>query len=69
VFDNLIELLDPGVKPFKPVKGKSNVLMFVGLQGSGKTTTVTKLAYHLYLLFPSASSPSTFLSKRTIEGN
>jgi signal recognition particle GTPase len=41
----LIELLDPGVKPFKPVKGKSNVFMFVGLQGSGKTTTVTKLAY------------------------
>jgi signal recognition particle subunit SRP54 len=46
VFDALIELLDPGVKPFKPVKGKSNVLMFVGLQGSGKTTTVTKLAYY-----------------------
>eukprot|EP00026_Physarum_polycephalum_P007325 Phypoly_transcript_07384.p1 GENE.Phypoly_transcript_07384~~Phypoly_transcript_07384.p1 ORF type:complete len:483 (+),score=96.62 Phypoly_transcript_07384:178-1626(+) len=46
VFDNLIELLDPGVKPFKPVKGKSNVLMFVGLQGAGKTTTVTKLAYY-----------------------
>lgn len=46
VFDNLIELLDPGVKPFKPAKGKSNVLMFVGLQGSGKTTTVTKLAYY-----------------------
>lgn len=46
VFDQLCELLDPGVKPFKPVKGKSNVLMFVGLQGAGKTTTVTKLAYH-----------------------
>jgi len=25
-------------------KGKTNVIMFVGLQGSGKTTTVTKLA-------------------------
>lgn len=32
MFDALIELVDPGVKPFKPVKGKSNVLMFVGLQ-------------------------------------
>eukprot|EP01111_Echinosteliopsis_oligospora_P006721 TRINITY_DN2104_c0_g1_i2.p1 TRINITY_DN2104_c0_g1~~TRINITY_DN2104_c0_g1_i2.p1 ORF type:complete len:207 (+),score=67.67 TRINITY_DN2104_c0_g1_i2:80-700(+) len=46
VFDELCALLDPGVKPFKPVKGKSNIIMFVGLQGSGKTTTVTKLAYH-----------------------
>lgn len=46
VFDELCELLDPGAKPYKPVKGKSNVIMFVGLQGAGKTTTVTKLAYH-----------------------
>lgn len=28
------------------MKGRANVLMFVGLQGAGKTTTVTKLAYH-----------------------
>lgn len=35
-----------GTLPFKPVKGRQNVIMFVGLQGSGKTTTCTKLAYH-----------------------
>jgi signal recognition particle subunit SRP54 len=46
VFDELCELLDPGVKPYKPQKGKTNIIMFVGLQGAGKTTTVTKLAYH-----------------------
>jgi len=46
VFDELCALLDPGKKPFKPQKGKPNVFMFVGLQGSGKTTTVTKLAYY-----------------------
>ena len=28
-----------------PVKGQANVIMMVGLQGSGKTTTCTKLAY------------------------
>lgn len=28
------------------MKGRPNVIMFVGLQGSGKTTTCTKLAYH-----------------------
>jgi signal recognition particle subunit SRP54 len=46
VFDELCALLDPKVKPFQPTKGRSNVIMFVGLQGSGKTTTVTKMAYH-----------------------
>ncbi|OZJ05826.1 Signal recognition particle 54 kDa protein [Bifiguratus adelaidae] len=46
VMDELIKLVDPGVEPYKPKKGKSNVIMFVGLQGSGKTTTCTKLAYH-----------------------
>lgn len=31
---------------FVPVKGKSNVIMFVGLQGSGKTTSCTKLSHY-----------------------
>lgn len=31
---------------YQPKKGKSNVVMFVGLQGSGKTTTCTKYAYY-----------------------
>ena len=39
-------LLFAGVKPYVPVKGRANVIMMVGLQGSGKTTTCTKLAYH-----------------------
>lgn len=43
--------MDPGVKPWKPQRGKSNVIMFVGLQGSGKTTTVAKLAsYYKYAI-------------------
>lgn len=54
LFNNLVwkcsnkglKLVDPGVKPYQPTKGKPNVIMFVGLQGSGKTTTCTKLAYH-----------------------
>lgn len=46
VFKELIKLVDPGVKPYQPVKGRPNIIMFVGLQGSGKTTTCTKLAYH-----------------------
>ncbi|KAH7725558.1 signal recognition particle 54 kda protein [Aphelenchoides avenae] len=46
VFTELMKLVDPGVQPHQPVKGKPNVIMFVGLQGAGKTTTCTKLAYY-----------------------
>lgn len=46
VFQELVKLVDPGIKPYQPKKGKANVIMFVGLQGSGKTTTCTKLAYY-----------------------
>lgn len=33
VYEELVNMLSPvDVQPFKPVKGKSNVIMFVGLQ-------------------------------------
>ena len=46
VFQELVKLIDPGVKPWTPVKKRSNVIMFVGLQGAGKTTTCTKMAHY-----------------------
>jgi len=53
VFDELVKLLSPEGKNsgnastgFKPRKGKANIVMFVGLQGSGKTTSCVKYAYH-----------------------
>lgn len=46
VFTELLKLVDPGVPPYQPVKGRPNVIMFVGLQGAGKTTTCTKMAYY-----------------------
>eukprot|EP00299_Pterocystis_sp_00344_P016920 c8494_g1_i1.p1 GENE.c8494_g1_i1~~c8494_g1_i1.p1 ORF type:complete len:500 (-),score=147.16 c8494_g1_i1:94-1557(-) len=46
VFQELVKMLDPGVKAFQPKKGRSNVIMYVGLQGSGKTTTVVKHAHY-----------------------
>ncbi|KAI0256809.1 signal recognition particle protein [Lactifluus subvellereus] len=46
VFDELVNLVDPGLEPYKPKKGYPNVIMAVGLQGNGKTTTCTKLAVH-----------------------
>lgn len=46
VMEELVKLLDPGRAPFKPAKGKSNIVLFVGLQGAGKTTTVAKYAHY-----------------------
>lgn len=31
---------------YVPKKGKRNVIMFVGLQGAGKTTTCTKYGHY-----------------------
>ncbi|RDX80144.1 hypothetical protein CR513_39333 [Mucuna pruriens] len=46
VFNELCKILDPGKPSFTPKKAKTSVVMFVGLQGSGKTTTCTKYAYY-----------------------
>jgi len=46
VVQELTNLVDPGKKPWRPKKGKFNVVMFVGLQGAGKTTTCSKLALY-----------------------
>lgn len=46
VVDELTSMLSSDKKPMEFVRGKPNVVMFVGLQGSGKTTTCTKFAYH-----------------------
>jgi signal recognition particle subunit SRP54 len=46
VMDELVKLLDPGKATFKPEKGRPNIVLFVGLQGAGKTTTVAKYAHY-----------------------
>ncbi|CAL9737574.1 signal recognition particle subunit Srp54p [Monosporozyma servazzii] len=47
VFDELCDLVDAKeTQVFQPKKKKTNVIMFVGLQGSGKTTSCTKLAVY-----------------------
>lgn len=46
VFDELCGMLDPGLEPAQLKKGRPNVVMFVGLQGNGKTTSCVKYAYH-----------------------
>ena len=46
VVEELAGMLDPGVKAHEMKKGSPNVIMFVGLQGAGKTTTIAKFANH-----------------------
>eukprot|EP01050_Picozoa_sp_SAG11_P001340 SAG11_NODE_57_length_19200_cov_18.288417_8_plen_229_part_00 len=48
VFDQLVLTVSGDREAYKLQKGKrgANVIMFVGLQGSGKTTTCTKYCYH-----------------------
>ncbi|KAL1203555.1 Signal recognition particle subunit SRP54 3 [Cardamine amara subsp. amara] len=46
IFSELCKMLDPGKLAYAPKKAKPSVVLFVGLQGSGKTTTCTKYAYH-----------------------
>eukprot|EP01050_Picozoa_sp_SAG11_P019649 SAG11_NODE_3168_length_2638_cov_1.787318_3_plen_327_part_00 len=45
VFNELVAMLSSPKKPYEMRRGVPNVIMFVGLQGSGKTTTCTKFAY------------------------
>jgi signal recognition particle GTPase len=42
VYDELVGLVDTHEKPYEPKPKKTNVIMLVGLQGAGKTTTCTK---------------------------
>ncbi len=46
VFDELCVMLDPGTRPAELKRGRPNIVMFVGLQGNGKTTSCVKYAYH-----------------------
>lgn len=46
VVDELTSMLSAPNKAPEFTRGKQHVVMFVGLQGAGKTTTCTKYAYH-----------------------
>ena len=44
VFKELVRMINPEKEPYRLKRGKCNVVMFVGLQGSGKTTSIAKYA-------------------------
>ena len=47
IYDELVELLGGNVAPIIFEKAKPKIILLIGLQGSGKTTTSVKLALHL----------------------
>jgi fused signal recognition particle receptor len=44
---HLLEILNSADRPVLPVDGEPEVILVVGVNGTGKTTTIGKLAHHL----------------------
>ena len=45
--EEISEILPARTKPIEPVPGKPSVVLIVGVNGTGKTTSTAKLAHHL----------------------
>src|SRR5437588_10946581 len=45
--DEIGKILPAETKPIEPLSGKPNVILIVGVNGTGKTTSVAKLANYL----------------------
>src|SRR5437588_10781314 len=43
----ITKILPTETKPVQPISGQPNVILIVGVNGTGKTTSVAKLAHHL----------------------
>src|SRR5207237_3887717 len=60
-------ILPPETKAIQPISGKPNVILVVGVNGTGKTTSVAKLAHHLQVgaidfASPARTRPSVLLA-------
>ncbi len=45
--EEISKILPTEIKPVQPISGKPNVILIVGVNGTGKTTSVAKLAHYL----------------------
>ncbi len=45
--DEIVQILPTETKPIQLISGKPNAILVVGVNGTGKTTSVAKLAHHL----------------------
>jgi len=45
--EEIAKILPPEAKPIQPISGKPNVVLVVGVNGTGKTTSIAKLGHYL----------------------
>jgi fused signal recognition particle receptor len=65
--EEISKILPAEIKPVRPISGKPNVILIVGVNGTGKTTSVAKLAHHLQVgaiddASPARTRPSVLLA-------
>src|ERR1700720_1992365 len=56
--EEISKILPAEIKPVRPISGKPNVILIVGVNGTGKTTSVAKLAHHLQVGAIDDASPA-----------
>jgi len=60
--EEISKILPTQIKPVQPISGKPNVILIVGVNGTGKTTSVAKLARHLQVGAIAPNRPSVLLA-------
>src|SRR5438552_9955303 len=60
--DEISEILPKDTKPIQPLSGKPTVVLIVGVNGTGKTTSTAKLAHHLQVGAIAPNRPSVLLA-------
>ena len=45
--EEIMRVLPPSSEPLRPLPGKPKVILVIGVNGTGKTTSIAKLAHHL----------------------
>ena len=56
--EEISKILPAETKPIQPISGKPNVILIVGVNGTGKTTSVAKLAHQLQVGAIDDASPA-----------
>ena len=63
--EEIAKILPTGIKPIQPIPGKPSVILVVGVNGAGKTTSVAKLAHFLLGRGGSPEPPANASPART----
>ncbi len=59
--EEIAKILPTETRPIQPISGKPNVILIVGVNGTGKTTSVAKLAHYLQVGAIDLNRPSRVL--------